>query len=106
MYGVKNEDYSKSRTLAAVEYMDEKFCVVRDRIHGKTWRKYLCLTHGGIKVANGFGAAAALTDPKEFAAWCLERMVKTWPRCLDSDKAAFLASLEEIKSKNRPEAAT
>ena len=64
------EDYSKSRTFAAFEYMGESFRVVRRRLDGRHWRGYLMVLHGNAPVANEGYAWNDTSDPAECAKLC------------------------------------
>lgn len=61
-----SEDYTKARPLGRIYLHGEEFRVVRKRVLGKPWRKYLALIHRGRQVSDRINT----TDPIEAtAAW-------------------------------------
>jgi hypothetical protein len=62
---IGREDYSRSRVLAKVEHLGLHFGIVRKRVNGKPWRKYLVLIFNGQAVAS----CRAETDPTAAATW-------------------------------------
>lgn len=59
------EDYTKARTLHTIEFLGETFRVVRRRVNGKPWRKYLTLLHGNVPMVESI---LDTTDPIEAGA--------------------------------------
>jgi hypothetical protein len=55
------EDYTRARTLRAFEYLGESFRIVRRRINGKPWRKYLTMLHDNVPMVT----TDYRTDPDE-----------------------------------------
>lgn len=72
---VDREDYATARTLATVEHFGETFRVVRKRINGKPWRKYLTLCHGGVSVTSSLTRE---TDPAAIAKQYKELLSRTF----------------------------
>lgn len=82
------EDYTGARTLATVEHLGETFQIVRQRVNGKLWRKYVTLLHDGIVMANG----GRENDPAEAAAEFKLKFEKVF-----TDRAVMLAGIQAMK---------
>ena len=90
---MRNEDYATAKTLAKVEHCGETFRVVRRRINGKPWRKYVALVYGDTYVAGLDG----VTDAKEAAATFLVQLTK-----LFATRNDLLTSLRPILERYKP----
>jgi hypothetical protein len=69
------EDYSRSRVLATVQHGGLSFGLVRKRLRGKPWRKYLVLVFNGRAVAG----CDRETDPAKAAAAIKARFERVFP---------------------------
>ena len=87
---IDREDYTNARTLATIEHLGETFRLVRRRINGKPWRKYLALVHGTVNVASN----SHLTEVDEAVAEFEKLLRKTF-----SAREALLAVLKQVKDR-------
>ena len=83
------EDYSRARTLATVSHHGETFRIVRRRVRGKPWRKYLTLCHGAISVSDYL--LEKTTDPQEAA-----RLYESQLQSTFNDRESLLNAIQEI----------
>lgn len=88
-----SEDYTGARVLAHIEHMGETFTIVRRRINGSTWRKYVVLLLNGEEMCSG----GAETDPEKFKAEMVESFARTFPAGRED---YFRTSIEAQKDRN------
>ena len=90
-------EYNGARTLAIVEHLGEIFRVVRRRVNGKPWRKYVALVHEGCFV----GATYRTTDPVEAAKWFKEQLSRVYADDTPAGRSAFSQKIVEFKGRQR-----
>lgn len=71
------EDYRTARVLARIEHMGEAFTIVRRRMNGKPWRKYLVLLHNGEEMSAS--SMSGETAPEVFQANMRESLARAFP---------------------------
>jgi hypothetical protein len=85
---MQTEDYKGARILATVEHLGETFQIVRWRVNGKPWRKYMALLYGGIVMSYGKGE----TNPTRAATEFKHLFEKTF-----TDRTEMLTRIQTLK---------
>lgn len=88
------ENYSTARTLATVKHLDITFRIVRRRVNGKPWRKYLTLAYGQTGMCD---SPPDTTDATEAAAHYAAQLERCYPVARSDSLKSMLACIAKLE---------